>query len=112
MIRPTTDRLNELFDYNRETGVFTRRITVWYNAKAGDVVGHLSGDGYLHCAVDGAKYKLHVLAWKIHYGQWPSDQIDHINLIRTANWISNLRENAAYLAEAKRRYGVFARGAL
>jgi hypothetical protein len=37
-----------------------------------------------HCA--------HRVIWALHYGRWPTEQIDHINGVRTDNRIENLRE--------------------
>lgn len=46
--------------------------------------------------VDVTSYKAHRLAWLYIYGEWPSDQIDHINHIRTDNRIKNLRDASSY----------------
>ena len=42
----TQDRLKELFDYNQETGIFTRRTKAGRN-RSGEVAGSLSRNGYL-----------------------------------------------------------------
>jgi hypothetical protein len=34
----------------------------------------------------------HILAWYIHHGVWPTDEVDHRNGIPLDNRISNLRE--------------------
>lgn len=34
----------------------------------------------------------HRLAWFLHYGKWPSGEIDHRNTIRSDNRIVNLRD--------------------
>ena len=36
-------------------------------------------------------FKAHRVAWALYYGEWPKDQIDHINGIRYDNRIVNLR---------------------
>jgi len=50
------------------------------------------GSGYKVIGVDGKLYLAHRLAWFFVHGNWPSDQIDHINGIKDDNRICNLRE--------------------
>lgn len=42
--------------------------------------------------IDGKNYLAHRLAWFYVYGEWPKNQIDHINRIKTDNRIFNLRD--------------------
>ena len=86
------DKLKELYSYDKDTGVFTRRIDVTYNAKAGDVAGSKLTNGYLALSVNGKQYLAHRMAWLYTYGELPDDSIDHINHDKTDNRIENLRE--------------------
>ena len=45
-------------------------------------------DGY----VFNKNYHTHRIAWLIYYGEWPKNQIDHINQDPTDNRIENLRD--------------------
>jgi hypothetical protein len=38
------------------------------------------------------KYAAHRIAWLIYYGEWPKNEIDHINQDPTDNRIENLRD--------------------
>jgi hypothetical protein len=49
-------------------------------------------DGYRVSSVAGKMLKAHRVAWAIHYGEWPSAMIDHINRDRSDNRIANLRD--------------------
>lgn len=49
-------------------------------------------NGYLSGTLFGRKVLAHRAAWVIHHGEWPKDQIDHINGDRTDNRIANLRD--------------------
>jgi hypothetical protein len=96
---------NEYWDYNPETGVF---IWKWRDRKqfvsdwswkiintryAGKVAGTVhKKHKYRVIKVNGEHYKAHRLAWLLHYGIWPEDQIDNINNVRDDNRIENLRE--------------------
>ena len=87
----TQTRLMQVFDYNPETGVFTRKLKQT-GIKQGSVSGSLSTQGYLVTSVDGKLYSCHRLAWLYVTGNWPDYQIDHINGCRSDNRIANLRD--------------------
>lgn len=89
---PTAEYLRSILNYNQNTGVFTRRLSTAPNARAGDVAGYLSKDGYVLIKVLCKTYKAHRLAWLHYYGTWPKAQIDHINRDRSDNRIVNLRD--------------------
>lgn len=87
----TLEMVMAQLEYNPETGVFyhTRNCR---KRKRGDVAGATEPkDGYRVIGVRGHYYRAHRLAWLITYGEWPIDQIDHINGDPQDNRISNLR---------------------
>jgi len=89
----TQERANELFNYNPDTGIVTRKIpTRAY--KAGDAVGS-DCHGYLLVTVAGTKYRLHRVIWLMVQGEFPPEQIDHIDGNRANNCLSNLRAVSA-----------------
>ena len=88
----TAEHLRSILNYDPATGVFTWKVRTSRSVKIGDITGCPNGHGYLHIQLQSRPYKAHRLAWFYVYGEWPKDQIDHINRIRTDNRISNLRE--------------------
>ena len=91
MAELTQQRLQELLDYDPETGVFVWRKSPrsgWEGKQAGSV----HSKGYVHIRIDGKGYKAHRLAWLYVHGDWPSGEIDHINRVKTDNRMSNLRD--------------------
>ena len=88
----TAEYLRSILSYDPETGIFTRKVSTSTSVKVGDVAGSPDGHGYLQIRVQSRPHKAHRLAWLYVYGEWPKDQLDHINRIRTDNRISNLRE--------------------
>jgi hypothetical protein len=84
-------RLFELFEYNPETGDFTRKVTVAHNAMKGFIAGCPAKNGYLRIRISGKYYYNHRLAWLYQFGEWPAGDVDHINGIRDDNCLSNLR---------------------
>ncbi len=90
--RPCLKRLKKMLSYDADTGVFRWRLSPRNRTKAGDRAGYHNGQGYLMVSVDGYKFRLHHLAWAFTHGQFPVNQIDHINRVRDDNRITNLRE--------------------
>ena len=73
------------FIYNPETGVIERT-----DRKCS--TGSIDKYGYLIIKVKGEQFKAHRIAWLLHYGSMPEQNLDHINRNKTDNRISNLRE--------------------
>jgi hypothetical protein len=94
-------RLNELLNYNEQTGVFTWNVNRrgYRGIKAGDVAGTVhaasktSDYKSIRIMVDQQWYEAHRLAWAMHTGSFIPDgmHIDHINGDATDNRIANLR---------------------
>lgn len=82
--------IRDLIDYNPETGVLTAKAN-FSGRQAGSVIGSQTWQGYYAFSLFGKKCFAHRLAWLLHYGEWPSQPIDHINGIKTDNSIRNLR---------------------
>lgn len=90
----TQSRLKQLFHYDTDTGVFTRKVTMGVY-RAGSEVGHIfkhRRTRYRVIGADGGHYKAHRLAWLYVYGKFPDDQIDHEDGNGLNNSISNLRD--------------------
>lgn len=49
-------------------------------------------NGYKKGAILGKALLAHRVAWALHYGAWPNNEIDHTNHIVDDNKISNLRD--------------------
>lgn len=88
----TQEILKHVLDYSEETGVFKWKTRISNRIQIGDIAGNLDKDGYIQIRIHGVIYRAHRLVWLYLYGRWPKDQIDHINMIRKDNRISNLRE--------------------
>lgn len=104
-ILPTPYQLRSLLHYEPETGCFfwkNRPLSMFENSRIGNAwnsrfcgkeafsIKH--NHGYLMGVVNYKKLLAHRVAWVIHFGFWPKEQIDHINGIKTDNRIVNLRE--------------------
>ena len=84
--------LKEHFIYS-EGKLFWAKIPKNYRKDClGKRFGSKHNKGYHHGTVKSKKYLEHRLIWLYHYGEWPKDQLDHINGIRDDNRIENLRE--------------------
>ncbi len=88
--------LTRILDYNAETGVFTWKVKTANCTKVGAVTGCQTGNGHLSIRIRYTIYAAHRLAWFYVHKKWPEGQIDHINLIKTDNRLSNLREATSF----------------
>lgn len=94
----TSDHLKELLHYDPDTGVFTwlkDRIAGkgngYVRTPAGTVADAPHPDGYRQIKIEGVRYLSHRLAFFYMTGEWPTDDVDHIDLNRTNNRWENIR---------------------
>jgi len=86
----TQSELKELLSYNPETGAFTWKINQG-RVRIGDPAGWITEYGYIRISIDTNRYYVHRLVWLFVHGEFPADQIDHINGNGLDNRILNLR---------------------
>jgi len=92
----TAEYVRRRLQYDPETGVFIwkpRPIDKsWSTRFSGEVAGTIKNNGYRQIRIDGVKYGAARLAWLYVYGEWPKNEIDHINRVRDDDRLINLRE--------------------
>ena len=87
----TAETVRKLLDYDPETGVFRWRVDRCGTVKKGSVAGTFNAKGYRQIMVAGKRYYAHRLAWLYVNGEWPPDEVDHVNCDEGDNRIANLR---------------------
>ena len=88
--------------YNKETG-----SVIWLDGKrAGRKIYNTSCDGYHRLKILGSTYYLHRVCWFLHYREWPTSHLDHVNGDKTDNRIVNLRVASSTQNSANRSLAV------
>lgn len=100
----TLQRVRDVLDYNASTGLFTWKARLSVRAPIGSIAGSVSKyDGRRRIGVDNCHHFASRLAWFYTYGAWPSGEVDHINMVRSDDRISNLRPSTHQQNNANRR---------
>jgi hypothetical protein len=108
MNTPCINSIRAILCYCPDTG----RIT-WVARRFGVTVGSEAGTehkGYKRVKVFGKLILAHRLAWALHHGEWPEEEIDHINRNRSDNRIANLRKATRSGNMINRKYPTGASG--
>lgn len=99
--RPSQERLKEMFHYDPDTGIFTRRkpsARARENSKFGNVgAGRISEYGYVLLMIDSVSYIAGSLAWLYVNGEWPSGKVHYVN----GNKLDNRFENIGVYSEGR-----------
>lgn len=96
--------LRALLHYNPNTGIFTWLARPPWRTSTSQA-GTVGRCGGIRIMVNYKLYGAHRLAWLYITGDWPKDQIDHINHIRTDNRFINLREATGSQNQRNRSLG-------
>lgn len=104
----TAEELRRLVDCDLESGTLIWRhrpeLSKWWNETfAGKPVATSTRKGYVYVTICDVDYRLHRLIWLWAYGEWPKHTIDHIDLDKTNNRLSNLRDVSATVNAMHRR---------
>lgn len=94
--------VRSFLSYDPETGEFRWLLRKGWERGAGRVAGSKKRRGYVDIGILGTVYQAHRLAWLHYHGEWPKQQIDHINRVRDDNRIVNLRD-VSYLENARNK---------
>lgn len=87
----TQARVQELFNYDPETGLLIRKNSCGNQSKKGSIAGGIYGNGYRYISINKKRFKNHRLVFLLHNGYLPPI-VDHIDNNPLNDRIENLRE--------------------
>lgn len=79
------------FKYLPEKGIVVWVTNRQGGVKKGDRAGYLNPNGYRYIKFQQKLYAEHRLIWRLVYGYFPEEEIDHIDRNKSNNVLSNLR---------------------
>lgn len=91
MTKPSAKDIQKAFAYDPQAGIFR-----WKKHRTRKFVGKIAGfvskqKGYWLLTLRDQKVLGHIAAWCCYYGKYPKTYLDHIDLDKNNNRISNLR---------------------
>lgn len=92
----TQQQLKLILHYDAETGVFTRKwrddVLLRFNIRDTGRMAGFYNKGHLQISINNKMYQSHRLAWLYMTGEWPEQEVDHIDLNGINNKWINLRK--------------------
>ena len=87
------EQLRQWLRYDPETGDVVWLVKRCGRVRLGYPVRKPDKYGYYNITLDRLPHRLHNVIWALYYGEWPPAgmEVDHINLCKTDNRITNLR---------------------
>lgn len=83
--------MRNLFKYDPESGRIRWQRQPWRSkVTVGSIAGCTHGSGHISLSFKCKNYMAHHVAWFLHYGTWPTQQIYHRNGKKSDNRIENL----------------------
>jgi len=102
---------NSTYSFN-EIPLTEAKLNYKYDPDTGDLlkvkgssykkIGFVDSRGYLTISHNGVPVKVHRLVYALYYGEWPVDELDHINRNPLDNRIVNLRLADRYINNQNR----------
>lgn len=86
------ERLSEFLEYNSETGLFRWKRRLSGHCAESWFIPACRGNGAGSIDVFGSRYVCTHLAWLLHWGVWPENEVDHINGNDQDHRMDNLRD--------------------
>jgi len=101
--KATLEYVRDLFSYDPESGLLTYKKN-HHRFKKGTEAGTINANGYKFVSIKFRLYPVTHMAWSLMTGDWPADQIDHIDRNPLNNRWENLR--AATVMQQQGNHGL------